>query len=49
MRIDPKFYREKATETVKRSKKAKDKKTRAYLLAVAEEYTKLADEAELPT
>ena len=46
MSIDPNYYREKARQTLILANRAKDIATKAYLRQVAEQYEKLAVEAE---
>ena len=46
MSIDPNYYREKAQQTLRLASRAKDPETKAYLRQVAEQYEKLAAQAE---
>jgi len=49
MHTDPNYFRLKAQQTLALAKRAKDKDNKAYLLSVAEQYEKLALEAERNT
>jgi hypothetical protein len=46
MSIDPNYYREKAQQTLRLASRTKDAETKAYLRQVAQQYEKLAAEAE---